>query len=237
MSEWAPRRFYTQAHVVDTDGGFILHLDARPLRTPGKAPLVVPTRGLAEAMAEEWQAQPEKIDPRTMPFTRTANTAIDKVAPQHAEVADMLAEYGDSDLLCYRAESPADLVARQAAGWDPLLDWAEAQLGARLHPVTGLMHRPQPAAAVEVLRARTHALTPFELAAFHDLVALTGSLVLGFAATFPDQSAEDIWALSRLDETYQQELWGEDEEAQAAAEVKHQAFLHAHRFFALCRPA
>ena len=108
MSEWAPRRFYTQAHVVDTDGGFILHLDARPLRTPGKAPLVVPTRGLAEAMAEEWQAQPEKIDPRTMPFTRTANTAIDKVAPQHVEVADMLAEYGDCDLLCYRAESPAD---------------------------------------------------------------------------------------------------------------------------------
>ena len=237
MSEWAPRRFYTQAHVVDTDGGFILHLDARPLRTPGKAPLVVPTRGLAEAMAEEWQAQPEKIDPRTMPFTRTANTAIDKVAPQHAEVADMLAEYGDCDLLCYRAESPADLVARQAAGWDPMLDWAEAQLGARLHPVTGLMHRPQPTEAVEVLRARTHALTPFELAAFHDLVALSGSLVLGFAATVPDHSAEAIWALSRLDETFQQELWGEDEEAQAAAEVKLQAFLHAHRFFAHCRTA
>ena len=111
MSEWAPRRFYKHATVEEAEGGFTVHLDGRPLRTPGKVPLVVPTRGIAEAMAEEWRAQDEKIDPRTMPFTRTANSAIDKVAPQHADVAAMLAEYGDSDLLCYRAESPAPLVS------------------------------------------------------------------------------------------------------------------------------
>ena len=137
MSEWAPRRFYKDATVETAEGGFIVHLDGRPLRTPGKAPLVVPSRGIAEAMAEEWRAQDEKIDPRTMPFTRTANSAIDKVAPQHPEVADMLAEYGDSDLLCYRAESPAELVARQAERWDPLLDWAAREMGARLEPRAG----------------------------------------------------------------------------------------------------
>ena len=237
MSEWAPRRFYKDATVEEAEGGFIVHLDGRPLRTPGKAPLVVPSRGIAEAMAEEWRAQDEKIDPRTMPFTRTANSAIDKVAPQHPEVADMLAEYGDSDLLCYRAESPAELVARQAERWDPLLDWAAREMGARLEPRAGIMHAAQPEAALRRLAERTHAFSPFELAAFHDLVALTGSLVLGFAATRSEHDAEELWALSRLDETFQEELWGEDEEAQQAAEIKRLAFLHAHRFFALCQAA
>ncbi|WP_353473225.1 ATP12 family protein [Salipiger sp. H15] len=237
MSEWAPRRFYKDATVEEAEGGFTVHLDGRPLRTPGKVPLVVPSRAIAEAMAAEWRAQDEKIDPRTMPFTRTANSAIDKVAPQHADVAEMLAEYGDSDLLCYRAASPAELVARQTARWDPLLDWAARELGARLEPRTGLMHAPQPGAPLGILSERTHALSPFELAAFHDLVALTGSLVLGFAATRTEHAAEELWALSRLDETFQEELWGEDEEAREAAEIKRQAFLHAHRFFALCQPA
>ncbi len=237
MSEWAPRRFYKDATVEEAEGGFIVHLDGRPLRTPGKVPLVVPTRAIAEAMAEEWRAQEEKIDPRTMPFTRTANSAIDKVAPQHPEVADMLAEYGDSDLLCYRAESPAELVARQAERWDPLLDWAAREMGARLEPRAGIMHASQPEAPLRILAERTHGFTPFELAAFHDLVALTGSLVLGFAATGQEHDAKELWALSRLDETFQEELWGEDEEAQEAAEIKRQAFLHAHRFFALCQAA
>ncbi|MBE9638984.1 ATP12 family chaperone protein [Salipiger mangrovisoli] len=237
MSEWAPRRFYKDATVEEAEGGFIVHLDGRPLRTPGKAALVVPTRAIAEAMAGEWRAQEEKIDPRTMPFTRTANSAIDKVAPQHPEVADMLAEYGDSDLLCYRAESPAELVARQAAQWDPLLEWAAREMDARLEPRAGIMHAPQPEEALRVLAERTHGFSAFELAAFHDLVALTGSLVLGFAATGTLYPAEDLWALSRLDETFQAELWGEDEEAQEAAEIKRQAFLHAHRFFALCQAA
>ncbi|MCA0997820.1 ATP12 family chaperone protein [Alloyangia pacifica] len=237
MSEWAPRRFYKDATVEEAEGGFTVHLDGRPLRTPGKAALVVPSRAIAEAMAEEWRAQDEKIDPSTMPFTRTANSAIDKVATQHADVADMLAEYGDSDLLCYRADSPEMLVQRQQAQWDPLLNWAERELGARLETRQGLMHAPQPEPALRVLRERTHALSPFELAAFHDLVALTGSLVLGFAATGKAHDAEEIWALSRLDESFQAELWGEDEEATEAAEIKRDAFLHAHRFFALCGTA
>ncbi|MAU44854.1 MAG: ATPase [Yangia sp.] len=234
MSEWAPRRFYTEATVTETEGGYGIALDGRRVMTPGKSPLVVPTRALAEAIAAEWAAQGEKIAPETMPFTRTANSAIEKVAPQRAAVADMLAEYGDSDLLCYRAVDPEPLVALQSERWDPMLAWAAEHLGAALEPRAGLMHAPQPPEALERLAVRTHTLDHFRLAAFHDLVALTGSLVLGFAATDPAQDPEVLWALSRLDETWQEETWGIDEEAREMSENKRRAFLHAHRFFAHC---
>ncbi|MCR8550938.1 ATPase [Salipiger sp. P9] len=237
MSEWAPRRFYKEASAAPAEGGFGVFLDGRRVMTPGKSPLVVPTQALADEIAAEWQAQDEKIDPTAMPFTRTANSAIEKVAPQRAAVAQMLAEYGDSDLLCYRADTPEDLVRHQAERWDPLLDWASETLGARLEPRAGIMHAPQDPAALETLSARAHDFDPFELAAFHDLVALSGSLILGFAATDPRHDPEHLWNLSRLDEDWQAERWGADEEAQEMAVHKRAAFLHAHRFFALCRPA
>lgn len=230
MSGWARKRFWKETSVVSEGGGFAVHLDGRALRTPAKAPLVVPGAQMAGAIAQEWDAQQGEVDPRSMPFTRSANAAIDKVAVQHAEVADMLAEYGGSDLLCYRATTPAELVARQAANWDPLLDWAETALGARLAAVSGVMHHPQDRAALDVLRRRVHGLNNFELAAFHDLVSLSGSLIIGFAATLDHLPIEELWRVSRIDETWQEELWGVDEEASEMAEVKRQAFLHAHRF-------
>lgn len=235
MSEWAPKRFWTKAEVTEVPGGHSVELDGRPVRTPAKAALVLPSRDMAAAVAEEWQAQGDKIDPMTMPVTRSANAAIDKVAHQHAEVADMLADYGDSDLLCYRAESPQELVEREAAAWDPYLDWAAETLGARLEPRQGLMHQPQDAEAIARLRAPVHAMSDFELAAFHDLVSLTGSLVLGFAATHRARDPEEIWQASRVDELWQEELWGEDEEATALAKRKRDAFLHACRFHSLAR--
>ena len=146
----------------------------------------------------------------------------------------MLAAYGDSDLLCYRAESPEELVARQARIWDPLLDWAEAQHGARLKPRSGVIHAPQDARALARLTEVVHGFDPFRLTAFHDLVALSGSLVIGLAAAQGNHDLEELWQASRLDETWQEEQWGEDEEAQAMAEVKRQAFHHADRFFRLC---
>ena len=235
MSEWAPKRFWTRADVTEAERGFGVSLDDRVLKTPAKAPLVVPTQGLARAIAEEWQAQGDRIDPTSMPFTRGANAAIDKVRTQHAEVADMLADYGDSDLLCYRAQSPAELVARQGAAWDPMLDWAEAELGARLEPRAGVMHVPQDPAALSTLRSQVHPLDAFQLAAFHDLVSLTGSLVLGFAAAREQAPAARIWSISRIDEEWQQELWGADEEAERVAELKKSAFLQSQRFFLLSR--
>ncbi|SFU00813.1 ATP12 family chaperone protein [Sedimentitalea nanhaiensis] len=231
MSEWKQKRFWTAVTVVAVDDGHAVELDGRWVRTPGKAPLILPSRPMADAMAAEWDAQADAINPLTMPVTRSANSAIDKVIPQQAEVAEMLAAYGDADLLCYRAEAPEELVARQSEAWDPVLDWAHAALGARLTPHRGVIHHPQDADALAALAKRVHAMTPFQLAGFHDLVTLSGSLVLGFAAARGWRDADGIWTLSRLDELWQQEQWGPDEEAQEMAEIKRQAFLHAKRFF------
>lgn len=233
MSEWKPKRFWKQAEAIEVDGGFAVALDGRKVKTPAKAELVVPTRGMAEAIAAEWDAQAEEVDPHSMPFTRSANAAIDKVAHQKDEVADMLAAYGDSDLLCYRAETPEELVARQAATWDPFLARAETDLGARLEPRTGVIHAPQDQGSIDRLTRQVHALCPFQLAAFHDLVSLSGSLILGFACAQGWESPEKIWEVSRLDERWQEEQWGPDEEAQQVEEIKRTAFLHAKVFFDL----
>lgn len=234
MAEWAQKRFWDKAEVREEGTGFGVTLDGRAVRSPAKTPLIVPTRALAEEIAAEWNAQDGVIDPTSMPFTRTANAAIDKVAPQKPAVGDMLADYGDSDLLCYRATDPEALVARQRRGWDPLLDWAAETLGARLAPRAGVMHTPQEPAALDRLRTKVHEMDAFRLAAFHDLVTLSGSLVLGFAAAHGVRPADELWELSRLDEAWQEERWGQDDEAQAAAALKKAAFHHAHRFFQLC---
>lgn len=231
MSGWAQKRFWKAVSVAQTEDGFAIELDGRRVKTPAKAPLSVPTQTMADAIAAEWDAQTESVDPGSMPFTRSANAAIDKVTHQHGEVAAMLAEYGDSDLLCYRADSPVELAARQAQEWDPALDWAEEVLDARLALRTGVLHQPQDAETLAGLARRVTALSPFQLAGFHDLVGMSGSLILGFAAALDWRDAEEIWQLSRLDERWQEEQWGEDEEATAAAETKRQEFLHAKRFF------
>lgn len=233
MSEWKAKRFWKEATFEPVEGGWQVLLDGRPVRTPAKAALVLPSERLAQAIAAEWQAQGEKIDPRAMPATRTANSAIDKVAVQHEEVAAMLAAYGGSDMLCYRAEGPAELVARQSADWDPLLDWAETRFGARLAVTAGVMPVAQDAAALERLAAPLREMDPFALAAFHDLVALSGSLVLAHAVTEARLDAAEAWRLSRLDEEWQIEQWGEDEEAEALAQVKRTAFHDAARFWSL----
>ena len=235
MSGWAKKRFWDTATVAEEEGGFEVRLDGRAVKTPAKAPLIVPTRAMAEAIAAEWDAQEGEIDPKTMPTTRGANAAIDKVRIQHAEVADMLAEYGNSDLLCYRASQPQELIARQAKAWDPLLERAVSELGARLCTRSGIMHEDQDAASLAVLRDRVHALNEFELAAFHDLVSLSGSLVIGFAAIYRWEPIRQLWDVSRIDETWQEEQWGVDEEAQEHAVIKRTSFLHADRFFAMSR--
>ncbi|WP_299680463.1 ATP12 family protein [uncultured Roseobacter sp.] len=236
MSEWKAKRFWTAAEVTEGAEGFGIALDGRPVKTPAKRALQAPTRALAEAIAAEWAAQGDVVDPLSMPFTRTANAAIDKVAVQQAEVAEMLAAYGDSDLLCYRAEQPAELVERQAAAWDPLLDWAAETLGARLHPRVGVMHAPQDPDALARLSAEVKALPVFQLTAFHDLVSLSGSLILGFAAAQDLKTIKALWDISRLDEIWQAEQWGQDEEAEAAAAVKFTAFQHAKAVFDLTHP-
>ena len=233
MSDWTMKRFWTETGVAEAEGGWTVTLDTRPIRTPAKAVFAVPTRAYAEAVAAEWEAQTETVKPETMPLTRSANAAIDKVAHQFDEVAGLIAAYGETDLLCYRAEGPDALIARQAQAWDPLLDWAETALGARLYPTSGIVHRAQETAALARLAGQVRAFTPFELAAFHDLVALSGTLVIGFAAARQHAPPESLWEVSRIDEEWQAEQWGEDEEAAEQTAHKRQAFLDAARIFSL----
>lgn len=232
-SGWAPKRFWTTVGVTEEPGGYGIALDARKLRTPAKAPLVVPGRALAEAIAAEWQAQEEKVDPATMPVTRTANSVIDKVRPQHDAVAEMLAEYGATDLLCYRADGPDELAARQRAGWDPILDWLEAETGARLVTTEGIVPVTQPGPALARLAKRVATLDDWRLAAFHDFVTLSGSLALALALAGGRLTAAEAWPLSRIDEDWQAEQWGADEEAVAHAERRRAALAEAERFWEL----
>ncbi|MDR9394060.1 MAG: ATP12 family protein [Roseovarius sp.] len=235
MSEWKAKRFWDTAQVTEETSGFGVALDGRPVRTPAKAQLIVPTRALAEAVAAEWDAQQGEIDPNAMPATRAANAAIDKVAHQRDQVAEMIADYGDSDLLCYRADAPAGLVERQAEAWDPLLDWAAMTFGAHLRPVVGVMHHPQNKAALGALSAEVHGMDIFALTAVHDLVSLSGSLIIGLAAVHDVRPVQELWQASRVDETWQAELWGFDEEARDHAARKESDFVNAKKFHDLSR--
>jgi chaperone required for assembly of F1-ATPase len=233
MTEWAAKRFWTDVSVAEDGTGWQVFLDTRPVRTPAKAPLSLPSAAMAEAVAAEWAAQDKVIDPRTMPVTRSANSAIDRVTPQKAEVAAMLAAYGETDLLCHRAEGPDRLVALQAEGWDPLLDWADATFGARLHTTAGILPVAQDGMALKRLSDAVSGLDAFRLTALHDLVALSGSLVLGLAVAHGRLDAPTGWRLSRIDEAWQIAQWGEDEEAVEAAAFKFGEFTHALRFWML----
>ena len=237
MSGWKAKRFWKETKAVEAEDGYTVQLDGRPVKTPAKTLLVVPTLAMAQAIADEWDAQEGEVQPQTMPVTRSANAALDKVRTQFDEVAAMLAEYGGTDLLCYRAQSPKELVQRQADAWDPVLDWAADALGARLETAQGVMFIPQAEQPLKVLHDQVRALSAFELAAFHDLVGLSGSLILAFAATHDYRPIEDLWGLSRIDENWQIEQWGEDEEAAEMAAAKRLEFLHAKRFFDLSQRA
>lgn len=234
MTEWKAKRFWTSAQAVAVADGYGVHLDDRPLNTPGKLPLLMPTRAMAEAVAAEWDAQEDQIDPLSMPCTRSANSAVERVAPQHAEVAAMLSSYGETDLLCYRAERPAELTQRQAAGWDPVLEWAEHRFGARLNVGAGIVPVAQSRQATDQLAGAVAQIAPFPMTALHDLVTLSGSLILGLAVAEKHISAAKAWELSRIDEQWQLEQWGDDEEALAAAANKESQFLHAETFWTLC---
>jgi chaperone required for assembly of F1-ATPase len=237
MTGWVQKRFWRRAAAVASEGGHAIALDGRRARTPGKAALILPTRALADLVAAEWDAQGEVVDPRSMPATRMANAAIDRVTHRREEVAAALAAYGASDLLCYRADGPAALVARQAAAWDPQLAWAERALGARLAVTTGVMAVPQDPVVLARLSAQVLAFDPFRLSAFHELVVLSGSLVLAFAVVHGALDPATAWNLSRIDEDWQAEQWGRDAEAEAAAAFRRAEFLGAARFFRLCEAA
>lgn len=226
-------RFYEAASSQPTDGGFTVSLDGRPVRTPGGVGLRVPTSSLAAAIADEWSAQSEKVAPATMPMMQLACTAIDRVGPERAAVVATVAGYGDSDLLCYRADQPADLVAAQEAAWGPLLDWAEARYSARLNKITGIVYAGQPADSLAALAAAVAAHDDFRLTALAEIVQIGGSLVIGLAVVGGRMTAEDGIAAAFIDETFQAGRWGEDEEATAVRRRRRDELFAAAAFLDL----
>nr|WP_315380926.1 ATP12 family protein [uncultured Sphingomonas sp.] len=223
------KRFWKTVTIVDG----AIALDGRPVRTPARAALTLPTPQLAEAVAEEWRSVGEEIDPRAMPLTGLANAAIDQIAPNPAPFAADLARYGESDLLCYRAELPEPLVERQAAQWDPLLDWARARYDVHFETTAGVMHRPQPPATIARLQEVVAALDPFRLAALSPLVTISGSLVAALALLEGAVDPQTIWRAAQLDEDWQAEQWGEDPLAVRAREVRQADFDAGVRFLSL----
>ena len=233
MTEWVMKRFWTDATVAEAADGFAVHLDGRAIKTPAKSALIVPSQALAAAVAEEWQNQSDVVDPESMPITRLANSALDKVTPQFDAVVDHLVEYGGSDLLCYRADRPDSLIARQAAEWDPLLAWAQTHHGISLALQTGIMPIDQPQDALSQMRDLTHAMSPFHVAGFHELVTISGSWIIGYAA-FVDAFLQDrLWAAACLDELFQAEQWGEDAEAEEIRTRRQLGFATGRRFVEL----
>lgn len=227
------KRFWKEAKAEAAEDGWTVRLDGRPLRTPAKAPFLAPTRALAEAAAAEWAAQEAEVKPAEMPFTRAVNTAIDRTRPEWEAVAAAVAAYGGSDLLCYRAEGPEALRARQDAHWNPLLHWAEEAHGARLVTASGIVHRAQDEAALARLEAAVRRFDAFGLTALYDLTALSGSLVIALAVAQRRLDAGEGWRLSRLDESWNEEFWGVDDLAAATAARKARDFEVAARMLAL----
>ena len=217
------RRFYKEVTVED---GAVL-LDGRAVKTPARASLVLPTSTLAEAVAAEWRAQGEEIDPRAMPLTGLSNAAIDRVMPDPAAFARPLAAYAESDLLCYRADAPAELVARQADAWDPLLDWARTRFDVHFTITSGIVHAAQPPATIARLGEALMARDPFGLAAMAPIVTIGGSLVVALALAEDAIDADRAFDVTHLDELWQAERWGEDKLALEARAVRRRDFMAA----------
>lgn len=209
------KRFYKLASVTADAVPFGIALDGRPLRTPSRATLALPARALAEAIAAEWNGQGEVIVPQSMPLTGLANAAIDRVAPDVAGFADGLTVFAENELLAYRADHPPVLVAHQAAHWDPWLAWARGRYDVDFTLVTGIIHRPQPAATLARIAAAYRAFDAFRLAALHPVVTISGSAVIGLAVAEAQMDADAAWAIGHLDELWQAEQWGKDPLAEA----------------------
>ena len=227
------KRFYKQAEAVAADGGWSIQLDGRPVRTPARAPLVLPTAALGSAVAQEWEAQGEEIDPASMPLTGIANAAIDHVMPDPATFAAPIAAYGESDLTCYRADGPEPLVARQAEQWQPLIDWAQACYGVTFRVTSGIVHVAQPPETVARLAEVVRALDPFLLAPLSPLVSMSGSLIIGLAAVERAVPLAQLWQAAELDEIWQAEQWGDDDQALLRRAQRHEAFMAAAGFAAM----
>ncbi|HKU63913.1 MAG TPA: ATP12 family protein [Rhizomicrobium sp.] len=217
------KRFYKQVSIAPVEGGFGVLLDGKSVKTPARHALVLPTEKLANAIAAEWREQGEEVVVSSMPLLRLANTAIDGVRANREEVINAILRFGENDLVCYRAHQPPELAARQRAGWDPLLDWVAQRHGPRMRVAQGLNHVDQPPETLAALRGPLESLDAFALAGLHVVASITGSVVLALTVLDDALSGARAFELSRIDEAYQAEKWGEDAEAaKRAAALAHE---------------
>lgn len=232
-----PKRFYSNVSVESAGpgAGFSILLDGRPVRTPRKIALALPTRALAEAIAEEWAAQKEHIDPATMPLSRLAITALDGVVHHMPEVAAEIVAFAGSDLLCYRAEAPEELAHLQAQSWDPVLKWIEEELGVRFRVARGVRPVQQDVQTLQRMAQDIATYDALRLACVHVMTTLTGSAILALAAAKNRLSDEETWALAHVDEDWQIGRWGVDVEAKERRERRWADFRAADRFLKLLR--
>lgn len=229
------KRFYKDVAIEAADGGYIIQLDGRTVKTPNKETLLLPTEALANAVADEWCAQDEEIDTASMPMTKLANTALDRVAQRFEEVAADISNFGGTDLLCYRAEDPPELAARQAKVWDPYLDWAKETLGAELVVTDGIMPIQQSDEALAAISDKVSSHSAFELTALHEFTNGFGSVVIGLAFMAGFVPFEEAWQASILDQMHQEEAWGEDYEAAEKKEKMLQELTEACKFLSQVR--
>jgi chaperone required for assembly of F1-ATPase len=227
------KRFWKEVSVDGEDARWGIRLDGRPVSTPAKAALLVPTEKLAEAIADEWRAVDVDIDPRAMPLTGLANAAIDRVEPERQAFAGGLARYAEADLACYRSEWPPELVSRQAESWGALLAWARRRYDVDFVTTSGLLHVPQPSPTLEQLGHAVAALDAFRLAGLSPLVTIGGSLIAALAVLEKAITPDEAWQAVSVDERWQLEQWGGDAEAETALENRRRDFLAAARFLEL----
>lgn len=221
------KRFWTEARPVEAPDGWSVELDGKPVRTPARRTCVLPSLPMAERVAAEWNAQDGDIAPLSMPMTRAAATCLDRVAPEQHAVCEIIAGYGGTDLVCYRAAHPDALVARQREGWDQILDWARDALDVPLNVGAGVMHIAQPPQSMARLAGHVARLDAWELTALSELVTISGSLVLGLAVGHRHLDPEDAWVRSQIDEQWNIDQWGEDADAAEKAARRKADFLHA----------
>jgi chaperone required for assembly of F1-ATPase len=227
------KRVYKDATAVALDEGYSVVLDGKPLRTPARRPLAVPSPALAEAIAQEWQAQVDTVDPYTMPMMRLASIAIDLVAPRRAEILAELVTYAGTDLVCYRADHPAELIQRQRESWQTLVDWATLRFDAPLAVTSGILPVAQPPATLSAFAAALEVYDALQLAALHVMTTACGSLVIGLALLEGRIDAAAAFAAAQLDESYQIEKWGEDAEQAARRAGLREDIAAAARFAGL----
>lgn len=229
------KRFYKEVSVVGRDGAWQVALDGRAIKTVGGKPQALPTRAMAEALAEEWADQGEEIDPAKFILRDMADYALDVIGRDRDEAIAALLPYAETDTLCYRADPEDALFERQNEVWEPVLSTAEARHGIRMHRISGIMHKSQPAESLAILRGRLEQSDAFTLAALRNMASLAASLLIALEALEPDADIDALWAAASLEEEWQADLWGRDWEAEERREKRSRAFALSARFAGLAR--